>query len=142
MSEANNWLTVEQRENIGRMDLIQQGAVMHTVLAHAAEADRRIKNKDHAIQMLMELAEPMIRRIAELEADQSDWRKGVELIASALGESTPPNLSCVRLSEVVLKLRVALEQRDELINELLDIMDPCHKEYAERRVESLRKDEA
>ncbi len=43
-----------------------------------------------------------------LKADQMDWRKGVELISSALGETT---LSCVDLAEVALTLRA---ERDEL----------------------------
>lgn len=49
-------------------------------------------------------------RIAELEADQADWRKGVALIASALGEKDPPDLSCARIAEVALNMRAALEK--------------------------------
>jgi len=47
--------------------------------------------------------------IAALRKDQGDWRKGVELIASGLGESDPPNLSCVRIAHVALELRAKAE---------------------------------
>jgi hypothetical protein len=40
----------------------------------------------------------------------NDWRRGVELIASALGEKSPSDLSCVRLAERILELRAELEQ--------------------------------
>jgi hypothetical protein len=63
------------------------------------------------------------RRIAELEADQRDWRKGVELIASSLGEFAPANLSCVRIAEVALGVRAEAEQLAEarsLIDELAE----------------------
>ena len=41
--------------------------------------------------------------VKALRTDQQDWRKGVELIASALDMST---LSCVDISERVLKLQI------------------------------------
>jgi len=50
------------------------------------------------------------REVAQLEAGQQDWRKGVELIASALGEHNPPNLSCVRIAEIALELRAENER--------------------------------
>lgn len=59
--------------------------------------------------------EKLIRTIDALKHDQAQWRKGVELIASALGEKNPPNLSCVRLAEVALQLRT---QRDALCEQL------------------------
>lgn len=56
-----------------------------------------------------------------LKADQADWRKGVELIASGLGERDPQDLCCVRLHEVALKLRADMEslveERDRLREE-------------------------
>lgn len=51
----------------------------------------------------------LIQRVRELEADQSDWRKGVELIASALGVTGPGSLSCVGLAEKALEIRAELE---------------------------------
>lgn len=57
-------------------------------------------------------------RIGALEADQRDWRKGVELIASALGEENPKDLSCVRLSEVTLVLRATVEEQARVIDKL------------------------
>ena len=48
--------------------------------------------------------------IERLRADQADWRNGVELIASALGEANPSDLSCVRLSEIALSLRAKVEE--------------------------------
>ena len=48
--------------------------------------------------------------VRELKKDQADWRKGVALIASALGEKDPPDLCCVRLSRVALEMRAALER--------------------------------
>lgn len=47
--------------------------------------------------------------IAPLLKDQEDWRKGVELIASALGEKNPPDLSCVRIANIALEMRAKLE---------------------------------
>lgn len=47
-----------------------------------------------------------------LKSDQNDWRKGVEFIASALGEKSPPDLSCVRLA--LLAAEVTAE-RDALL---------------------------
>lgn len=47
-----------------------------------------------------------------LKADQQDWRKGVALIASALGDPAD-NLSCVRIAEIGLTLRANLETADE-----------------------------
>lgn len=44
-----------------------------------------------------------------LRADQADWRKGVELIASSLGEQNPPDLSCVRIAQVALEQRARIE---------------------------------
>jgi hypothetical protein len=45
--------------------------------------------------------------------DQADWRKGVALIASALGEENPPDLSCVRLADKVLRIR---DEHDRALN--------------------------
>lgn len=44
-----------------------------------------------------------------LRSDQSDWRKGVELIASAL-EKDPPDFSCSRIAEVALSIRAENER--------------------------------
>lgn len=50
------------------------------------------------------------REAAALRADQADWRKGVALIASALGENDPPDMCCVRLSRIALKQRAEIER--------------------------------
>lgn len=49
-----------------------------------------------------------------LKADQQDWRKGVALIASALGDKAD-DLSCVRIAEVALTLRATLEEAHALL---------------------------
>ena len=49
-----------------------------------------------------------------LRKDQRDWRNGVELIASGLGDHEPKDLSCVRLSEVALTMRADKERLDWL----------------------------
>ena len=56
----------------------------------------------------------LLDEVERLRADQRDWRKGVELIASGLGEKNPTDLCCVRLSEVAMKLRAALEADHDL----------------------------
>ena len=50
----------------------------------------------------------------ELHSKIADWRKGVELIASALGEINPSDLSCARIAEAVLTLRA---ERDAAVEE-------------------------
>lgn len=52
---------------------------------------------------------------AALRADQQDWRKGVALIASSLGEKDPSNLCCVRISEIALTLRAEVERLREAV---------------------------
>lgn len=70
------------------------------------------------------LPDPVERRMArtqptklalKLHEDRGDWRKGVELIASALGEQEPVNLSCVRIADVALRLRAELEKTQAAI---------------------------
>lgn len=51
---------------------------------------------------------PQAQEIERLKADQADWRKGVALIASALGDKDD-NLSCVRIAHVALEQRAKLE---------------------------------
>jgi hypothetical protein len=41
----------------------------------------------------------------KLEKVAGMWRVGVLLIASSLGEANPPDLSCVRLADKVLRIR-------------------------------------
>ena len=53
-----------------------------------------------------------------LKYDQGQWRKGVALICSSLGEHNPDNLSCVRISTMALKKMVELEQATARIAEL------------------------
>ena len=54
----------------------------------------------------------MIRRqLADLHVDQQGWRNGVALIASALGERNPKDLSCVRISENALSIRAKVEEQ-------------------------------
>lgn len=45
-----------------------------------------------------------------LREDQNDWRKGVELIASSLGEKDPPDLCCVRIGQVALEVMATNER--------------------------------
>ena len=62
------------------------------------------------------------REIARLKEDQNDWRKGVELIASALGEKDPPDLCAVRIAGVALELRARLEAKQtEVQKKVLEI---------------------
>ena len=51
------------------------------------------------------------RQLEALQADQQDWRNGVALIASALGERNPKDLSCVRISENALSIRAKVEEQ-------------------------------
>lgn len=53
----------------------------------------------------------LTREATALRADQADWRKGVALIASALGEKEPSDLCCVRLSRIALEQRAESERR-------------------------------
>lgn len=63
------------------------------------------------------------RRIRELEADQSDWRKGMNFIRVSLGDDDQ-NLSCTRLGEIALKHRAKIEELEaELAKEKRDSMD-------------------
>jgi hypothetical protein len=71
----------------------------------------------------------MADTIERLLADQDDWRKGVELIANGLGESDPPNLSCVRLFEKVLKLRVRLEKLEAVLDIAKQVCDEDDSYY-------------
>jgi hypothetical protein len=51
-------------------------------------------------------AQEIDARVLATEPDyHSDWRKGVGLIASALGEANPPDLCCVRLADKILRIR-------------------------------------
>lgn len=52
----------------------------------------------------------MSNKVAALQQDQADWRKGVSLIASALGDHEPKDLSCVRLANLALELRAENER--------------------------------
>lgn len=52
-------------------------------------------------------------RIRDLERDQEDWRKGVALIASALGEEYPVIVkypSPVPIFKAILEIRAQLEE--------------------------------
>ena len=70
-----------------------------------------------------------------LKKDQGDWRKGVELIASSLGERNPPDLCCSRISEVALTLRAHAEEleaeRDALLGTIRRITGELG-EFADR----------
>lgn len=80
--------------------------------------------------------------ITALRADVRDWRNGVELIASALGDAEPADLSCVRISELALETRARAEtaeaERDELATKLAQ-MAPVVA-MAERNVREGRGD--
>ena len=61
-------------------------------------------------------------KLAALEADQKDWRKGVELIASALAYEN--GLSCVGIADAALTLRAhaeALEAKNAELRKQLDV---------------------
>ena len=62
--------------------------------------------------------------IERLEKDQSDWRKGVELISAALGEKS---LSCVHLSDVITtRLAASQERISQLETALKELLDHIH----------------
>lgn len=78
---------------------------------HDCEATEALLNKHRKLNA--DTRDQLVAALAErdtLRADQEDWRKGVALIASALGEADSPNLSCVRLADVALRMRAALEE--------------------------------
>jgi hypothetical protein len=56
--------------------------------------------------------------VAALKKDQSDWRKGVALIASALGERDPKDLSCVRFADACLELGSRLAEIEKAAGDL------------------------
>lgn len=49
--------------------------------------------------------------LTRLRQDQADWRKGVALIASYLGDPAE-NLSCARIAELALQMRARLEDAE------------------------------
>lgn len=71
--------------------------------------DARAREIEHSIRADRAEAER-----DRLKADQQDWRKGVALIASALGDKAD-DLSCVRIAEIALTLRAALEEAHALL---------------------------
>lgn len=72
--------------------------------------------------------ETLSRAYLAIKADQSDWRKGVGLIASSLGKKT---LSCVHLAEAALTIRA---ERDSLAAKLKE-----REEESERRLSLIRQ---
>lgn len=55
--------------------------------------------------------------VAALKDDQTDWRKGVELIASALGLKT---LACVSIADAALELRAKLAEAEGKVAQLTE----------------------
>lgn len=51
-----------------------------------------------------------------LLAALNDWRKGVALIASALGEKNQPDLCCARIAEKALHYAAVVEAAQTLAN--------------------------
>ena len=69
-----------------------------------------MEGHEHRLNVLREdLQSAKDKRIAELEEDRFDWRKGVDFIRTCLGDDDP-NLSCVRLGEIVLTMRAKIER--------------------------------
>lgn len=60
--------------------------------------------------MFFDVPPEVNREIDRLRSDQRDWRKGVDLIATALGVTGPGRLSCAALAERALELQAELEE--------------------------------
>lgn len=73
-----------------------------------ADAER-IKTLEAEVEDLHGADNAALNENAALRADQADWRKGVDLIASALNPR-PKTLSCVEIHERVLALRAEVER--------------------------------
>ena len=117
-----------QRQSIERLerDLHDQAEAKHEV---ACAMQEKVDYRDGEIERLEKALEDekfyrevdatnARENIGRLEKDQADWRKGVELIASALGETDPPNLSCARLSEEVLHREAKIERLEKEVERL------------------------
>ena len=81
----------------------QTGLMSVVVAVHSPDG-----REEYVEELCAECEGTGISYMGRLIADQRDWRKGVELIALALGEPDSPNLSCVRLAEIALQQRVDL----------------------------------
>lgn len=88
-------------------------------MANTIWLQKQLSESQAENQRFRERNQQLRERVAELERDQRDWRKGVELIASVLGESNPPDLFCGRLAEMVLKLRADSERLEKKVIELV-----------------------
>ena len=95
-----------------------QHLAIHYLAALATVADLRAKLAEadaetQAARLTLAPAHAMNAKLRDenerLKADQSAWRKGVGLIAAALGENAPPNLSCVRIAHAVFTLDAKVE---------------------------------
>ncbi len=77
------------------------------------------------------------QEIADLKADQQDWRKGVALIASSLGDKSD-NLSCVRIAEVALEMRAEAEEVCSRLTAVEHFDDRGNREWCKERAAAAR----
>lgn len=75
--------------------------------------------------------------LTRLREDQADWRKGVALIASSLGDPAD-NLSCVRIAELGLQLRARLEEAEAEVARLRNENTALKKIDQQRSIELMR----
>ena len=82
-----------------------------------SDNELRSKNADLTEQLTAAQADSKRLRglYGGLKLDQEDWRKGVALIASALGEKNPPDLCCSRLADAIFYYRQRLEVADGVL---------------------------
>jgi hypothetical protein len=88
------------------------------------ESDAGWQIAENELAMAQCLQQQAEARVATLEADQRDWRKGVDLIQSALGDKDA-NLCCVRLAEAALTMRAKLEQAEATITRQAELLTYC-----------------
>ena len=115
-----------RREHMAAYIAAANPTAMASILARLAAERQRADAAEAALERNIEVHAERDLRLTDAEAetaalraeverlttDQGDWRKGVALIASALGEHEPPDLCCVRIAELALGQRAALEQAE------------------------------
>lgn len=87
-----------------------------------------LSNKFQEINNLRSTLRMEREDIKAIEKDREDWRKGVDLIATALSAKGPGRLACAALAEKVLELRVDLEKLDRVRHRAIDVIDAWQRD--------------
>ena len=81
--------------------------------------------RERAERILLDAVPALLDEVEQLRADLADWRKGVELIASGLGETNPPDLCAVRLNEKAMTLRADLAAARKVLETAIELPGYC-----------------